>query len=532
MTGPAMRLNRGGAALAALGLVAVGVAAGVVATRWGATTVPADVPSAGQAAPSLAAPSPAPAATPAPAGDVTIALSPDMLARAAIVTAPATERRVTTALRVPGIVTADTYRQTVVTPLAGGRVEVVAVELGAVVRRGQVLARVYSPEVAEARERLVSTRAMLDAHDRELRRLERLHEIGAASQQELERAHAEHAAQVAGIETARARLALLGVEESATSSDATFLVRAPSAGVVTARTVNPGQNVDPAMALFTISDLSSVWVVADVYERDLAAVQVGQTARVTLGAYPDQPVTGRVTYIDPAMRGETRTAQVRVQVPNTTGQLRFGMFADVRIDRPSAAESVVVPRSTVQAIGGRHVVYVPVPGRTGTFAEREVRLGEAGGDEVPVLSGIAVGEAVVTAGGFFLRAEIERLGLRHRTAAADEAAVAPPPVMPAPLTAGPDPVTVGTPAVRTVQVAVTATGFEPSRVSVRPGTRVALVFTRRVEETCATEVILPALNVRRPLPLNQAVTVELTATGSEVVFTCGLNMFTGAVVVQ
>ena len=523
MTGPAVMLNRGGAVLAALGLVAAGVAVGVVATRWGATTVPAQMPATGQAVQSLSAPSsassPAPAAAPAPAGDVTIALSPEMLARAAVVTEPATARRVTTVLRVPGIVSADTYRQTVVTPLVGGRVEAVAVELGAAVRPGQVLARLYSPEVAEARERHLSTKAMLDAHDRELQRLQRLREIGAASQQELERAHAEHAAQVAGVETARTRLALLGAEETAGSGASTFEVRAPSAGVVTARAVNPGQNVDPAMALFTISDLSSVWVVADVYERDLAAVRVGQVARVTAGAYPDQAVNGRVSYIDPAMRQETRTAQVRIQVPNATGHLRFGMFADVRIDRPAAADAVVVPRTAVHAIGDRHVVYVPVPRRAGAFTEREVSLGEAGGDDVPVLSGLAAGEVVVTDGGFFLRAEIERLGLRHRSAEALAPVVAP--VMAA-----------ARPGDRVVRVAVTATGFEPARVPTAAGTVVTLVFTRTVEETCAKEVVFPALGIRRALPLGEPVTIKLPPATGEVAFTCGERMFKGSVVIQ
>ncbi|MGE0392059.1 MAG: efflux RND transporter periplasmic adaptor subunit [Vicinamibacterales bacterium] len=406
MTGPAVMLNRGGVALTALGLVAAGVVAGFVAARWGIAPAPPPMPASGSVAP------PAPVAAPAAAGDVAIELSPEMLARAAIVTAPASVRTVTTVLRVPGIVSADTYRQTIVTPLVGGRVETVAVELGATVRPGQVLARLYSPEVAEARERYVSAEAMLSAHDRELQRLEGLRTIGAASQQELEQAHAEHAAQVAGVETTKARLALLAAEEGTGSAASMFPVRAPSAGIVTARTANVGQTVNPAMPLFTISDLSSVWVVADVYERELAAVRVGQAARVIAGAYPDQPLTGRVTYIDPQMRTETRTAQVRVQVSNAGGNLRLGMFADVAIDRPSPKASVVVPRSAVQVIGDRHVVYVPVPGRAGAFAERGVRLGEPGGDDVPVLSGLATGEAVVTGGGFFLRAEIERLGLR------------------------------------------------------------------------------------------------------------------------
>lgn len=523
MTDSAVRLNRGGAALVALGLVAAGVAAGVVATRWGTAVVPVPAPEARQVAPVSAEP----AARPELPGDVTITLTPEMLARAGIVTAPVAVRRVAAVLRVPGIVSADTYRQTIVTPLVGGRVDAVTVELGATVRAGQVLARLQSPDVTEARERLVSAEAMLDAHGRELLRLRQLREIGAASQQELEQAHAEHAAQVAGIATTKARLALLGVDEG--SSASTFEVRAPSAGVVTARAANPGQNVDPAMALFTISDLSSVWVVADVYERDLAGVRVGQTARVALGAYPDQTATGRVTFIDPQMRVETRTALVRVQMPNPKGHLRLGMFADVVIDRPAPTESVVVPRSSVQAIGDRHVVYVPVTGRAGAFAERDVRLGEAGGGDVPVLSGLDSSETVVTGGGFFLRAEVERLGLRRRTgpAAASPSAMAPPPPI-----AAPDLATTSTGAAQMIQVAVTATGFEPARVTVPPGTVVTLVFTRRVEETCATEVVIPALNLTRPLPLNQPVAVEVTATRGEVAFTCGQRMFTGAVVVQ
>ena len=514
MTGPVM-LNRSGAALAAVGLVAAGVAVGLVATRWSASSGPGAMPAASQTSPP-----PATVAAATPTAEVRITLSAEMLARAAIAILPAGQRSVTTVLRVPGIVTADTYRQTIVTPLVGGRVEAVGVELGAAVRPGQVLARVYSPEVAEARERYVSAQAMLNAHDRELQRLQRLREIGAASQRELEQAHAEHAAQVSGIETARARLALLGAEEATTAGASTFLVRAPSTGVVTARAVNPGQNVDPAMGLFTISDLSSIWVVADVYERDLSAVRVGQAARVTAGAYPDQVLAGRVTYIDPEMRTDTRTARVRVQVPNTSGHLRIGMFADVRIDRPSAVESVVVPKSAVQTIGERHVVYVPVPGQAGAFVEREIYSGVTDGDALAVLSGLTVGETVVTAGSFFLRAEIERLGLRHRPAAGSAQVAAA-----APVNARPG-------AVQTVQVAVTATGFEPGRVSVSPGTTVNLVFTRTVEETCAKEVVFPATGIRHALPLGQPVTITLESVSGEVAFTCGLRMFRGSVVIQ
>ncbi|MGE0447128.1 MAG: efflux RND transporter periplasmic adaptor subunit, partial [Vicinamibacterales bacterium] len=240
MTGPVV-LNRRGAAAVALGLIAAGAAVGVVAMRWRASSAPPAMPAADRDPPAQAG-----VAAAAPAAEVRVTLTAEMRARAAIATAPVGRQTVSTVLRVPGIVTADTYRQTIVTPLVSGRVEAVAVELGATVRPGQVLARVYSPEVAEVRERHVSALAMLDAHDRELRRLQRLREIGAASQQELEQAHAQHASQTAGVEAAKARLALLGAGEGDEAAASTFVVRAPSAGVVTVRAVNQGQNVDPA----------------------------------------------------------------------------------------------------------------------------------------------------------------------------------------------------------------------------------------------------------------------------------------------
>jgi multidrug efflux pump subunit AcrA (membrane-fusion protein) len=141
--------------------------------------------------------------------------------------------------------------------------------------RGQPVAQVYSPELAEARTRFVAAKAMLDAHDRELQRTQKLADIGAASRQELERIHAEHAAQLADVESARSRLQLLGADpDEATpnaEASATVTVPSPIDGVVTERLANPGLNVDPATRLLTIVDLANVWVIGDVYERDRIA---------------------------------------------------------------------------------------------------------------------------------------------------------------------------------------------------------------------------------------------------------------------
>jgi RND family efflux transporter MFP subunit len=256
---------------------------------------------------------------------------------------------------------------------------------------------------------------MLDAHDRELQRTQALVEIGAASRQEMERVHAEHSAQTAAVQSARSQLELLGVSASAidalgsgSSVNATSSVPAPIDGVVTERVANVGLNVDQSTPLFTIVDLSTVWIIAEVYEKDLPRVRVGNDATVTTDAPPGLPLRGRISYIDPQVNSETRTAQVRVEVANLRGELRLGMYADVVVARASGASVPVVPRSAVQNVGDRTVVYLANPKEPGQFTEREVRLGDTFGKEVEVTSGVQPGDVVVTEGSFFVRAERER----------------------------------------------------------------------------------------------------------------------------
>ena len=155
-------------------------------------------------------------------------------------------------------------------------------DLGAEVKQGQILTTVFSPELAEAQTRLVSSSAELEAHELELARTEKLVQIGAASRQDLERIHAEHTAQRTTVQSARSRLELLGVSHDAVVAlerggpvDARIDVVARAAGVVTERFANAGLNVDASTTLFTVVDLSSVWVVASLYQQDFARVRTG-----------------------------------------------------------------------------------------------------------------------------------------------------------------------------------------------------------------------------------------------------------------
>jgi RND family efflux transporter MFP subunit len=145
--------------------------------------------------------------------------------------------------------------------------------------------------------------------------------------------------------------------------------------------------------------------VGDLYEQDFSHVRIGSEATLTTLAYPDLTLRGRVTYIDPRVDPQARTAKVRVEVANPEGRLRLGMYVTLTFRTASGERMVVVPRAAVQTIGGRQVVFVAVPDEEGRFLQRAVELGPLTGEFYAVRQGLQPGEVVVTEGSFFLRAE-------------------------------------------------------------------------------------------------------------------------------
>ena len=418
------RLNvRWSTALAtAIVFVALGAAGSYVAMR--SLTAPAAVSETSAALETRTSPSPTSgdllrSADSSPLPDVIVTLTDEAMKRAGIEIATVEAGSATDVLRLPAVVEPNAYARVSVTPLVTGRVTSVSAQLGAQVRQGQTLATVFSPELADAQTQYISARAELDAHERELARTEKLVQIGAASRQELERIHAEHTAQQTRVESARSRLDLLGMSREAVeslapgkSADASTEVPAPIAGVVTERLVNMGLNVDPATKLFTVVDLSTVWIVANLYEKDFARVRVGDHATVVTPAYPDRQIQGRVSYIDPQVSPESRTTKVRVEVSNPHYDLRLGMLAEAQIQASTSTSVAFIPRIAVQNVADRSFVYVAKPGAPGQFMEREVLVGQPSGERIQVVSGLVAGDKVVTEGSFFMRAERERLGLR------------------------------------------------------------------------------------------------------------------------
>jgi RND family efflux transporter MFP subunit len=355
------------------------------------------------------------AASSAPATEVVVRLTPEMMARAGIRTAAVTSGTVETTLRLPGVVQPNAYRQVTVTSLVAGRLTEVRGELGQRVKGGQVLASVYSPEFADLQTDYAALHAEEAAHDLQLIRTQRLASIGAASLEEYQMMEAAHARLEAAVEASGSRLRLLGFSEQRLDALAkdhkvtpSAEVTAPIDGVIVERGANTGLNIDPATPLFTVVDLATVWVIGDVYERDLASVGVGRRATVTSAAYPGLTLDGRISYVDPSINPETRTAKVRVEVKNPAGQLKLGMFVNLSVEGASPSTTALVPRTAVQTIADRTVVYVTSPATPGEFVERHVEVAEGSGEQVAVLKGLAAGEMIVTEGAFFLRAERER----------------------------------------------------------------------------------------------------------------------------
>src|SRR2546423_2025305 len=312
-----------------------------------------------------------------------------------------------------GVVQANSYKETPVMSLVGGIVRSVSAELGQNVKRGQRVAVIFSNELADAQARYLTAAAVLDEHHRHHMRTMRLVEIGAASRQELEMATSQLRDAESNVANLRQKLMLLGLSaqkidslNSTSQVSSEVNVIAPNAGTITSRSVNPGQVIEANKELMRVTDLSTVWVVGQVYEKDLATVRVGSGANVTSDAYPGQMFRGRVTYVDPKIDPATRTAQVRIEMANPRQMFKIGMYVNVAFGALGLAEksTASVPKDAVQAINNQQVVFVATDKPT-EFIMRPVRLGAENSGFYPVREGLNVGERVVVGGSFLLRAE-------------------------------------------------------------------------------------------------------------------------------
>lgn len=322
-------------------------------------------------------------------------------------------------------------------PVAGRVVELKA-RPGDVVKEGDVLVVVESPEFGEAQGELVQRKIAAEVAAAAAQAAKAVYDRGQALRQQsdgisvadLQRREAEWVAAAGAARTAEAallgarnKLRLLGFDDATVdalaesgSIDPRLAVRSPRAGTVVERGVALGERVTPERdALAIVADLSTVWVLADVPEARLGDVAVGEVARVRLASSVDKVVEATVSHVAASLDPETRTGRVRVEVPNESGAIRPGMSARVEISAatPASPAALAVPEGAVQTVGGKPAVFVPVAGEPNTFQVRPVTVGRAVGGMVPVLSGLKEGDAVVTDGTFVLKAELGKGEASH-----------------------------------------------------------------------------------------------------------------------
>jgi Cu(I)/Ag(I) efflux system membrane fusion protein len=325
------------------------------------------------------------------AGYATLTIPKERLQLIGVRTALVEKKKATKTVRVAGKVERNEKALSAVNLKVGGWIEDLFVKsAGEAVRAGEPLFTLYSPELLEAQKNYLLAREFLTKLD-------------AAATPE-SRAFAEQA-----LRSAKDRLLLWDMAEEqlrAIEQKREPLARVPilskTAGVVTRRNVVLGAYAEPGRDLFEITDLSTVWILADVYEYEIPEIRVGQEATAHLSALPGEFVTGKVTYLYPYLNESTRTARVRIEVPNAEGKLKPGMFAAVSL-AVDLGEPIVIDDQAVLDSGTRQIVFVDLGG--GRIEPRSVTLGARGDGFIVVLQGIQPGERVVTSGNFLIDSE-------------------------------------------------------------------------------------------------------------------------------
>lgn len=396
-----------------------------------------------------------------------VKLEPETLASANIEIEAVTQRPAIAKLFVTGAVELNPEKTEMATPLVGGRIENVYYGVGDYVNRGATLAIISSPQLAqmhgkmhEARTRyelaernlarvqkaenrvsILQAKAKLDEAEATLRRTKRLIELEAGAGKDLiaaetnyKTAKADYDFQTnislnkeiqeakAEVETSRVDLRhiqdemrSLGVNVSIDEPDdhtkdtSLVAVRAPLSGVITERKFNAGAGIDAAMPIFAISNLSTVYVIANVPEASVGKLSIGSVAEIKSPSIGT--ISGIISYIDPRLDETSRTARVRVEVPNPNGKLRAGMFTEVGFyagTSESTGEELFVSSEAIQRVGEETIVFVPKEDEAGAFEIREVEIGGEIEGYTAIKSGLQLGEKVVTKGSFTLKTQMQK----------------------------------------------------------------------------------------------------------------------------
>jgi Cu(I)/Ag(I) efflux system membrane fusion protein len=324
-------------------------------------------------------------------GDGSVRLTADQIRTFGVTFGTVERRTLTDEVRTVGIVNFDETRMAGVTPKFGGYVERLYVDFtGRPVRRGEPLIEIYSPELVAAQEELL---------------------LAARLEQDLDRTTVPGVPRGSMnlLAAARQRLRLWDISDAQIDgilrtgrAQRTLTLHAPVSGIVVEKNILAGQAVQAGQPLYTIADLSEVWVEAEVREADAGLIAEGDVATVEVSAFPGRPLRGRVEYVYPTLQEQARTLKARIAIANHDGRLKPGMYATVRLSAPGRT-ALTVPTSAILNTGERRVVFVDMG--AGGLMPHEVEIGRVAGEYSEVLSGLEPGQRVVTSAQYMLDSE-------------------------------------------------------------------------------------------------------------------------------
>jgi membrane fusion protein, heavy metal efflux system len=298
-------------------------------------------------------------------------------------------------LNVTGTVTPDISREVPVISLASGRVVDIKARLDDHVRKGQLLLKVQSPDSSNAFDVYLKARNDETMNNKAYERARDLYAHGAISQAMLEQADDAEKNSQADLKAAEEQLETLGIDKNHPSP--IVPVYSPISGVVIQQNVTQaaaaGVTFSGSATAFTVADLSSVWVICDVYENDISKLATGQEAKIKLAAYPDKTIIGHISDIGPVLDPQIRTAKVRIEVANP-GMMKLGMFATATFQSLKKQHFALVPAPAILHLHDRDWVFVP--GGSKQFRRVEIKAGDMVGDKQEILSGIQSGQQVVS----------------------------------------------------------------------------------------------------------------------------------------
>ncbi len=328
-----------------------------------------------------------------------------------VVVAPAKKQRLAGTISATGKVEANADRIAHVSPRISGKIVAVRASLGDSISAGQSLATLDSVELGEALGRYHQSKTKLALAQSNMDRIKGLVEKKIAARKDILQAETDYKTAQTELHTDEERLSLYGVSASELKGDnhkrPLLPVKSPIGGIITEKHAIVGELSDPSKSLYTVADLSNVWVMVDINEKDLARVRKGQTAVVMVGAYPDLKLKGRITYIADQVNEASRTVKARIEVANPGRKLKPEMFATAELALSSDATTVLaVPEEAVQELDGKKILFVTENGTE--FERRPVELGRTAAGMIEISGGLKEGERYAVKGGFVLKSEVKK----------------------------------------------------------------------------------------------------------------------------